>query len=642
MTEAPHILPRGTRLNDLYEIEEKIAEGGIGIVYRARDVESGDPVAIKVLHSNFACDPVILDLFKREAKILRKLKHEALTHYFVFTKEPTLSVYYLAMEFVEGPSLGKRLEAGPLSPDAMFRLIKRVASALQTVHDRDVIHRDLSPDNIILQNGDVGQAKIIDFGIARSNTAGPTIIGDGFAGKINYVSPEQVGLFDGKVTPKSDIYSLGLVIAEALTGKQADMGGTQVQMIEKRRTVPFLDGIDSRFLPLLRAMLQPDPALRPASMREIAEWTPGAPIGPAARDATVIRVQPQTTAEDETAGEDENRPASRWIRRVMMGVSMIAFAGIGAAAVYYFAADTIPEAPQRPVLVTPTKTTPSQSDPTIVSDPPAVKPTLVLPPPTSTDEEPKPSTTTPTLPVSPTTSAEDPPRPTTPVIPVLPPAEDSPVQEVQSPPALTAEERIRKFVVTYPAGDCVFLQPTSIGEETAMVEGFASTVPPFLAFDKAFKAEQGFEAKIQVNLVMPPQCPAIDFLRATPSASGAKTDLSLGLERTVIPSGGELRAHVGGIDASLGDLVTVMVREDGTIADLTPFALELGGNQTFAVPLNAQSSNEEIGLIIAMVGPGLRDQIQTLRGQSAAEAFTALVRSAAVRQATATTVKITP
>ena len=194
MNVGAHLLPAGTRLNNLYEIEEHIADGGIGTVYKARDVESGDPVAVKVLLATFSRDPMILDLFKREAKILRKLKHDALTQYYVFAKEPTLGIYYLAMEFVSGPSLSTRLESGPLEPEAVARLIKRLAEALQAVHDREVIHRDLSPDNVILQNGDVAQAKIIDFGISRANTGGPTIIGDGFAGKVNYVSPEQVGI----------------------------------------------------------------------------------------------------------------------------------------------------------------------------------------------------------------------------------------------------------------------------------------------------------------------------------------------------------------------------------------------------------------------------------------------------------------
>ncbi len=79
MNVGAHLLPAGTRLNNLYEIEEHIADGGIGTVYKARDVESGDPVAVKVLLATFSRDPMILDLFKREAKILRKLKHDALT-----------------------------------------------------------------------------------------------------------------------------------------------------------------------------------------------------------------------------------------------------------------------------------------------------------------------------------------------------------------------------------------------------------------------------------------------------------------------------------------------------------------------------------------------------------------------------------
>ncbi|MCV0427065.1 MAG: serine/threonine protein kinase, partial [Roseibium sp.] len=348
MNAADNLLPSGTRLNNLYEIVEHIADGGIGTVYRARDVESGDPVAIKVLLASFARDPMILDLFKREAKILRKLKHDALTQYFVFAKEPELGIYYLAMEFVGGPSLSERLEAGPLEPEAVYKLLIRVASALQAVHDRDVIHRDLSPDNIILQNGDVGQAKIIDFGISRANTGGPTIIGDGFAGKVNYVSPEQVGIFDGKVTQRSDIYSLGLVIAEALTGKQIDMGGSQAQIVEKRRSVPPLEGIDNRFRPLLEAMLQPDPANRPASMTDIAEWTLGAPMNSGIPDRTIIR---PSSPPAEQSLLDETAPAPRWGRRILVGLSLLGFAGVGAAGVYFLAGQTVPDAEQKPVLV---------------------------------------------------------------------------------------------------------------------------------------------------------------------------------------------------------------------------------------------------------------------------------------------------
>ena len=140
-----------------------------------------------------------------------------------------------------------------------------------------VVHRDISPDNIILPGGDVERAKIIDFGIARSTEiGGGTIIGGGFAGKYNYVSPEQLGLYGGDVTARSDIYSLGLVLAEALTGHPIDMGGSQAQIVEKRRSVPDLSRVDQRMRPLLEKMLQPEPNARPSTMAAVAAWRPDA------------------------------------------------------------------------------------------------------------------------------------------------------------------------------------------------------------------------------------------------------------------------------------------------------------------------------------------------------------------------------
>ena len=152
-------------------------------------------------------------------------------------------------------------------------LQKRIGSALDTAHRLGVVHRDISSDNVILPDDDVRSAKIIDFGIARSHRPGEgTIIGDGFAGKYNYVSPEQLGLAGGDVTLKSDIYSFGLVLAEALRGRPIDMSGSQAEIIEKRRAVPDLSDIDPSIRPLIQAMLQPLPANRPSSMAAVAAW----------------------------------------------------------------------------------------------------------------------------------------------------------------------------------------------------------------------------------------------------------------------------------------------------------------------------------------------------------------------------------
>src|SRR6267378_1808906 len=263
----------GTRLNGIYEIDQMIGAGGMGEVYKCHEIQTGAAVAIKMLLPDMAENEAALALFRREAAALHHLPHDAIVRYFLFSVEPALQRPYLAMEFVDGRSLSDILAEGPLTFEALVKLMRRIASGLQAAHERGIIHRDVSPDNIIVPLGDVTRAKIIDFGIARSTQLGDkTIIGSGFAGKDNYVSPEQVGLYGDEVTAKSDIYSLGLLLFYALTGQKLDMGGSQFQLVEKRRRVPDLGGIDMRIRPLLEQMLQPDPANRPATMAEIANW----------------------------------------------------------------------------------------------------------------------------------------------------------------------------------------------------------------------------------------------------------------------------------------------------------------------------------------------------------------------------------
>lgn len=654
MNVGDHLLPAGTRLNNLYEIEEHIADGGIGTVYKARDVESGDPVAIKVLLATFSRDPMILDLFKREAKILRKLKHDALTQYYVFAKEPTLGIYYLAMEFVSGPSLSTRLEAGPLEPEAVFTLIKRLAEALQAVHDREVIHRDLSPDNVILQNGDVAQAKIIDFGISRANTGGPTIIGDGFAGKVNYVSPEQVGIFDAKVTARSDIYSLGLVIAEALTGKQIDMGGTQVQIVDKRRQTPPLEGIDNRFRPLLEAMLQPDPANRPATMKEIADWTLGAPMGRQDQDRTIIR--PSSTPPPEQSALDQPAAQANWGKRILVALSLLGFAGVGAGGVYFLVGQSVPEQDQKPVLVAPprpnapdapsqqTNLTPPVKTPepqtpesqTPATQPPATQTPLVQPPETQKPTTP-PSTTVPAIPTKPAQQTIDT-KPDQTETAIRPPVATDPDQ---APETVKPEDRIRNFVSSYQAGDCMYLQPMEIASRSAEIEGFASRTPPFISFDSDFTQSQGFEAKIQVNLVSDAQCPAIAFLRATPQGN-VNTELRLDMQRTVVPNGSNMAGRISGYDPSTGGLGLIFVNSKGEAVNLSPYLQTDDRGAGFVVPLTLKTSTEETGLIIAMVGPEVSKTLASRREKDPEQYFEKLMQDVPVLRATATTVKVVP
>ena len=504
-----------------------------------------------------------------------------------------------------------------MEPEAVYRLVIRLASALQAVHDRDVIHRDLSPDNIILQNDDVGQAKIIDFGISRASTAGPTIIGDGFAGKVNYMSPEQVGIFDGKVTARSDIYALGLVIAEALTGRQIDMGGTQAQIVEKRRQLPPLEGIDPRFRPLLEAMLQPDPDCRPQTMAEISEWTLGAPLGRQNQERTVIL---PAGPSPEQAALDQPVATVGWGRRLALGVSLLGFAGLGAAGVYFMAGRTVPELEQKPVLVAP----PRENVPEVpVRDRPAgpVDAANNLPDASSAPEKSATGLTGEQLKQQ-----------------LLPDNQTSGLLE-QEP--LAPKDRIRKFVGGYKGSDCMYLQPISVADTAAEIEGFASRTPPFISFDSEFTQTQGFEARIQVNLVSDAQCPAIAFLSATPRGS-EKTQLKLDMQRTVVPSGSNMAGRISGYDTTSGSLALVFVDKMGEVSDLSPYLKSDDGGAGFVIPLSLDGPTEETGLIIAMVGPDLRTVLANRQETQADVFFDKLMQAAPILRASATTVKIVP
>jgi len=313
----------GTELNQTYCIDSLLGVGGMGEVFKGHNIQTGDPVAIKIVLPEFAQDETILNLFRKEARILNHLNHEAIVRYYVFSIDPTLSRPYLAMEYVDGPSLAAHIRNAALAASEFMPLLRRLADGLHRAHLAGVIHRDISPDNVILPGGLVQNAKIIDFGIARSaNVGGETLLGGSFAGKYNFVSPEQLGLYGGEVTPKSDIYSLALVMAGAMRGRPLDMGGSQVDVIEKRRSVPDLTGVPKQFHPVLSAMLLPDPAKRPADMAAIRDWPdvqPG-PRSKAEKPKAVVSKVAETTLP---------RPSNA-LRNGVFAIAVVSVMGLGA------------------------------------------------------------------------------------------------------------------------------------------------------------------------------------------------------------------------------------------------------------------------------------------------------------------------
>lgn len=266
----------GTILANTYRVIRLLGGGGMGDVYEAKHLGLGTTHAVKVIRPTQNAEHEVMELFYREAKVLRGVRHDAVVSYDGFVRDAE-GRDYLVMEYVSGSSLGERLDAGPLPPDAIWALRDRLAAGLDEAHRKGAVHRDISPDNVILPDDRIETAKLIDFGLCKLTDPGQhTIIGTSFAGKFRYAAPEQFGLYGGVVDPRTDIYSLGLVLAAAARGKPLDMGTSFESAIAARRAVPPLEDVPADLREWLTAMLQPDPARRPASMHSLLETWPAA------------------------------------------------------------------------------------------------------------------------------------------------------------------------------------------------------------------------------------------------------------------------------------------------------------------------------------------------------------------------------
>ncbi len=263
-------VPIGTLINNNYKIEQLLSAGGMGEVFRGTNVFSGDAVAIKIVLQSLAHDAKVAALFKREAKVLCQLADQAIVRYYNFVHDAALDRFCLIMEFIDGLPLSDHVKgSGPLSLAEATRLTKRLALGLERAHGMDVVHRDLSPDNVMLKGGRIDDAVLIDFGIAKSAEMSEATLFGQMAGKFKYVSPEQLGHFGGAIGPRTDIYGLALLMAAAMRGEPIDMGSSVVEAVNARRAIPDLTGIYPELQPLFAHMLEPDPEMRPASMTDV-------------------------------------------------------------------------------------------------------------------------------------------------------------------------------------------------------------------------------------------------------------------------------------------------------------------------------------------------------------------------------------
>lgn len=260
----------GTVLNHMFEVKRFLARGGMGEVFEGFNIASAERVAIKTILPELAADPNVMAMFQKEAQALTQLSHPAVVRYRGFALEPTLGLYYIATGFIEGSNLSDLLGKSTLSEDELFGLTRKLAEGLREAHELGVVHRDISPDNVLLDGDRLDRPKIIDFGIVKETDPGSkTIIGDGFAGKPSYVAPEQMGDFDKQVGPWSDVYSLALVTLAMAKGSKPDLGGLPAEAIMKRRAGVDTSPIPGRLRPVIDRMLVADPQKRLRSMDEV-------------------------------------------------------------------------------------------------------------------------------------------------------------------------------------------------------------------------------------------------------------------------------------------------------------------------------------------------------------------------------------
>ncbi len=265
------MLRPGTVIGHTYIIEELLGSGDLGEVYRAKHVELGTAHALKLIPSSLAGDPRTVQLLVEEARKLARVRHDAVVSYEGLFRDEQ-GRRYLVTEHVDGPPLAAVIAGRRLEPDEVLRLRDRLAEGLTAVHGRGIIHRDLSPETIILPDGDIGRAKLTGFGFAKTaETGDATLIGVNLLTHHTYASPEQLGLFGGHINSRSDLYSLGLVLASAAIGfgGTLDMGATPAAAIAARQKAPDLSAVPEPLRPVIAPLLEPNPQDRPASARAL-------------------------------------------------------------------------------------------------------------------------------------------------------------------------------------------------------------------------------------------------------------------------------------------------------------------------------------------------------------------------------------
>ncbi|WP_022887546.1 protein kinase domain-containing protein [Glaciibacter superstes] len=380
----------GLTFGGRYELQSRIAIGGMGEVWQATDLVIGRTVAIKILKDEYLGDPGFLERFRAEARHAALVNHEGIANVFDYGEEEGSA--FLVMELVPGEALSTILEREHvLSTDKVLDIVAQTAAALHAAHAAGLVHRDIKPGNLLITPD--GRVKITDFGIARIADQVPLTATGQVMGTVQYLSPEQAS--GHPASPTTDIYSIGIVAYEALAGRRPFTGESQVAiaMAQINETAPDLPvTVSEPVRNLVFACIAKNPADRPTSAAHLARAaqalrrgdvaaaaasvpavlggaTPTAATmlmpGAAAGQTQATTILPTATlgaGAEAAAGEDEKKKRSPWTWPLIVLIALLAIVLIGVLIAFFANPGNTP-ATNSPTASSAAPTTPKPTTP---------------------------------------------------------------------------------------------------------------------------------------------------------------------------------------------------------------------------------------------------------------------------------------
>ena len=325
------MLEANTLIAGRYLLEGLVDTGGMGGVYRARDERLHRPVAVKVVHGT---DAALAHRLTREAMVLARLDHPNIVR--VYDVGVVDGRTFIVTEFVDGTSLHELVQRGPMAPDRVAVIGAGIARALEATHRAGIVHRDLKPANVLIT--DAGVPRLLDYGIAAAGELARLTLEGQVVGTPRYLSPEQA--VGAPVGPPTDIYSLGLVLLECLTGEPSFPGSMAESLAARLAVAPTVPStLGPAWVALLRRMTAREAADRPSATAVVASLTSGAPaftdhdrtvmLPAAAPTLAFATAEPPRVTGAATAPARRRR---RWVGAVVLVVVMALAVAAGALA----------------------------------------------------------------------------------------------------------------------------------------------------------------------------------------------------------------------------------------------------------------------------------------------------------------------